>query len=122
MLCAQPAPWGPFYVWIENEILRHGSLAGDTLRQVLPPDSVFAPTILALPAPTQTTAAEPPVDTLTELRDVLNRMLIERIKGQETEAIEASGHDPQALARYRGLQTRRRQLELLVAQAVQSAR
>ena len=73
-----------------------------------------------MPASATTTA--PPADAHTELRDVLNRMLIERIKEQETEAIEASGHDPEALARYRGLQTRRRQLDLLVAQAVQSAR
>lgn len=122
MLCAQTAPYGPFYVWLENEVLHHGVLAGNALLQALPPDGVFTPTILAFDMPASATTTAPPADAHTELRDVLNRMLIERIKEQETEAIEASGHDPEALARYRGLQTRRRQLELLVAQAVQSAR
>lgn len=122
MLCAQAAPFGPFYVWLENEMLQQGVLDGAALLEALPPDSVFAPTILAFAAPGQAAATEPPSDALTELRDVLNRMLIERIKEQETEAIGASGHDPHALARYRTLQARRRQLELLVAQAVQSAR
>lgn len=120
MLCAQAAPYGPLYVWLENELLHHGELNASTLQNILPADSVFAPTLLAL-ASAQTPTTEPPAGTLSELRDVLNRMLIDRIKEQETEAIEASGHDPQALARYRNLQTRRRQLELLVALAVQSA-
>jgi DNA primase len=121
MLCALATPFGPFYVWLENELLHHGDLMGESLRQALPPESVFAPTILALAMAPTAQSSGPPEGTLTELRDVLNRMLIERIKEQETEAIEASGHDPQALSRYRGLQTRRRQLELLVARAVQSA-
>ena len=122
MLCAQPAPWGPFYVWLENELLHHGDLAGAGLRQALPPDSVFTPTVLALSMAPGAAADAPPADTLTELRDVINRMLIERIKEQETETIAACGQDPQALARYRSLQTRRLQLEQLVAQAVQAAR
>jgi DNA primase len=56
-----------------------------------------------------------------ELRDVLNRMLIERIKALETASIATAGQDPKALARYRELQTRRLQLEQAVALAVQSA-
>ena len=46
-----------------------------------------------------------------ELRNLLNRMLVERLKAQETEAIHASKADPTALQRYRELQTRRRALE-----------
>jgi len=39
-------------------------------------------------------------------------MLIENLKAQETLAIEAARDDPTALARYRGIQTRRRELEM----------
>jgi DNA primase len=46
-----------------------------------------------------------------ELRDLLNRMLIDRLKQQETEAIEASKANPEALQRYRELQERRKLLE-----------
>jgi DNA primase len=37
---------------------------------------------------------------------------VERLKAQETEAIEAARRDPSALVRYREIQARRRQLEL----------
>jgi hypothetical protein len=46
-----------------------------------------------------------------ELRGMLNRMLIDSLKAQETEAIEAAMHDPSALQRYKTLQKRRLQLE-----------
>ena len=46
-----------------------------------------------------------------ELRGLLDRMLVERLKAQETEAIEAAQTDPAALARYRELQARRLELE-----------
>jgi DNA primase len=51
-------------------------------------------------------------DSGVELRDLLNRMLVERIKEQETQAIAASTLDPAALVRYRELHARRLQLEL----------
>jgi DNA primase len=46
-----------------------------------------------------------------ELRSLLNRMHIDRLKELETEAIAAAKADPSALQRYRDLQTRRRKLE-----------
>jgi DNA primase len=49
--------------------------------------------------------------SLGELRDLLNRMLIERLKVQETVTIHEAKTDPTALHRYREFQTRRRQLE-----------
>ncbi len=50
-------------------------------------------------------------ESTRELRSLLNRMLVERLKAQETEAIEAAKADPTALVRYRDLQIRRRALE-----------
>jgi DNA primase len=56
-----------------------------------------------------------PADSASELADLLNRMLVERLKAQETEAIEAFAGDPAALERYRQLQARRRELEASLA-------
>jgi len=56
-------------------------------------------------------------ESAPELRDLLNRMLIDRIKEQETQAIADSTSDPAALARYRELHTRRLQLELAIRPA-----
>jgi DNA primase len=61
---------------------------------------------------------QPESESAPELRDLLNRMLIDRLKAQETEAIEASKADPQALLRYRELQSRRLQLEKLQSEAI----
>ena len=63
-------------------------------------------------------AADPAEDAASELRDLLNRMLIERIKEQETRAIEDSKQDPQALQRYRELLARRMQLEKIQSSAI----
>jgi DNA primase len=50
-------------------------------------------------------------EALTELRHLLNRMLIEQLKIEETLAIDAAKADPSALHRYRELQARRLVLE-----------
>jgi DNA primase len=56
-------------------------------------------------------AADTGTDTPQELRNLLNRMLVEQLKTLETEAIAASTTDPSALQRYRELQARRLGLE-----------
>jgi DNA primase len=50
-------------------------------------------------------------EELNELRHLINRMLIEHLKSEETQAIEAAKVDPKALQRYRELQARRLLLE-----------
>ena len=57
-------------------------------------------------APGQTGA-----DTAAELKDVLARMLIERLGAQLTETAGAFGTDPTAPERYRALEARRRELQ-----------
>ena len=47
----------------------------------------------------------------TELRDLLNRMLIDALKQEQNALIAAAAQDPTALERYRQLQERRRALE-----------
>jgi DNA primase len=50
-------------------------------------------------------------EELNELRHLINRMLIEHLKTEETLAIEAAKVEPGALLRYRELQARRLLLE-----------
>lgn len=109
LLCQLPEPHGPLLAWLEAQLHEHGALPWEALRQSLPgnPGEDLALRLMSDPA----IPVQPEHESGPELRDLLNRMLIERLKAQETEAIEASRTDPQALQLYRTLQTRRLQLE-----------
>ena len=63
------------------------------------------------PLPDNETPEAQRKEAVGELRGILNRILIESLKAQETEAIAAAKDDPTALQRYRHLQARRRELE-----------
>jgi DNA primase len=111
MLCALPQPHGPLFSWIDAQVHEHGPLPWGTLREGLRGHACEA-LALKLMAEAHTPS---PADSARELADLLNRMLVERLKAQETEAIEASASDPAALERYRHLQARRRELEASLA-------
>ena len=87
----------------------HGALPWEVLREALRghEGEALAARLMAGPA----LAKEPLSEAGPELRDLLNRMLVEQLKVQETEAIEASKADPTALGRYREIQQRRLVLE-----------
>ena len=53
---------------------------------------------------------EQAAEAARELRNVLDFMLDDRLKAQESEAIAAAGSDPRALERYKALQARRLEL------------
>ena len=110
MLCELPAPHGPLFLWLESQLHEHGPQSWGALREGLQGHEceTLALRLMAEPEIEPVEAAE----SARELRALLNRMLVERIKLQETQAIEAAGSDPLALARYRTLQARRRELEL----------
>lgn len=109
MLCELPAPHGPFFVWFESQLHDHGPLTWSALREELTGQSFEALALRLMSGPTQ--PGENQEEAAPELRDLLARMLIERLKEQETQAIAASASDPSALQRYRDLQTRRKILE-----------
>ena len=112
LLCEQPAPHGPLFVWLETQLHEHGPLAWGALREGLREHEFEDAALRFMAGPVSAVDAPEETDESTrELRSLLNRMLVERLKVQETEAIEASKADPAALQRYRELQTRRRQLE-----------
>ena len=114
LLCELPAPHGLLIAWLEAQLLEHGPLAWGALRDELKGKSAedLALRLMSDPTVANTAAGEAAGDTGSELRDLLNRMLVDRIKEQETLAIAAASTDPAALVRYRELQARRLQLEL----------
>jgi DNA primase len=113
LLCDLPAPHGELFVWLESQLHEHGPVSRGTLRDAIVGHAAedYALGLLGR----TTVATEPSTESAAELRNVIDRMLIDHIKVLETEAIAASANDPSALARYRELQVRRKQLELAVA-------
>jgi DNA primase len=113
LLCELPTPHGDLFIWLESQLHEHGPVSRGTLREAIVGHATedYALGLLGR----TTVAAEPSTESAAELRNVIDRMLIEHIKVLETEAIAASASDATALERYRELQVRRKQLEVAVA-------
>jgi DNA primase len=115
LLSAQEAPHGALFAWIEAKYHEHGALPWAVLRE-----SLHGHSCQALAERVMTGAhAQTEGDThelRLELRGLLNRMLAEQLRAQETEALAAAQSDPSALQRYRALQARRVALERLAPQ------
>ncbi|MDO9403539.1 MAG: DNA primase [Polaromonas sp.] len=116
MLAELPAPHGPLFVWMEIQLHEHGPQPWAAVREGLRGHALETLAVRLMSAESVAPDADGQSqpggqDSGAELRQLLNRLLIERLKAQETEAIEAAATDPQALQRYRELQARRRQLE-----------
>ncbi len=115
LLCSLPAPHGPLIAWLEALLHEHGPLTWSALQTELQahhtdPDQNTTSWVKTLM--TETTGdSQSPQEAASELRDLLNRMLVERLKEQETQAIADSSADPAALTRYRELHQRRLLLE-----------
>lgn len=110
MLCGLPSPHGPLFAWLERQWHEHGAQPWVVLREGLQhhESETYAARLMAgFELGVEDDAAE----ALRELRLLLNRMLIDQLKHEETLAIEAAKDDPKALQRYRDLQARRLVLE-----------
>jgi DNA primase len=105
--------------WLEAQLHEHGPLVWGALREELQSHEAqeLAVRLMADQVVSNGATAEISSDSGAELRDLLNRMLVDRIKDQETRAIEESTFDPAALVRYRELHARRQQLELAMRPA-----
>ncbi len=110
LLCNLPAPHGPLFSWLERQLHEHGPQPWVALREGLM-ETESAAYALKLMAGYELGAESDAAEALSELRHLLNRMLIEQLKIEETLAIEAAKADPGALQRYRALQARRLVLE-----------
>ena len=108
MLCALPAPHGPLIAWLEAQLHEHGPLTWSALQADLEGNAAQDWTSqLMAEADVNSPGAD---ETAAELRDLLNRMLVDRIEALQTEAIAAASTDPTALQRYKNLGDRRLQL------------
>jgi DNA primase len=116
LLCALPDAHGELLRWLEAQLHEHGPLPWGALSEALRehPAQILAQKLMT---GSDLAATDDQGEALTELRNLLRRMLIEQLKAEETEAIAASQLDPAALTRYRELQTRRMALETGVSAA-----
>ncbi len=117
MLCELASPHGPLFVWLDSQQHEHGPQPWGMLRENLRehPCEDLALQLMSGPqreggTPTEEVDPAARQEAAAELRDLLDRMLIERLKLLENEALAAAEHDPSALQRYRALHERRREL------------
>ena len=124
LLCELAPPHGPLFVWLDHQHHEQGPQPWGVLREGLrehESEALAMRVVASAFTPLRDDAGQPLPDNETpeaqrkeavgELRGILNRILIESLKAQETEAIAAAKDDPTALQRYRHLQARRRELE-----------
>ncbi|MDD5030565.1 MAG: DNA primase, partial [Rhodoferax sp.] len=116
LLCGLGAPHGPLFVWLEAQHHEHGAQPWAVLRAGLQehPSQAYALQLMSGQGLTEGApddAGDSSAEASNELRRLLNRMLIEQLKVDETAAIAAAKTDPAALPRYRELQSRRLTLE-----------
>ena len=117
MLCEQAVPHGPLFAWLESQWNEHGPLPWGALREGLRGHEGEALAVLLMSQNLQPNGSEAEATTastqegLGEFRQLVNRMLVERVSDWMNQAIEASKNDPGALQRYRDLQKRKLELE-----------
>ncbi len=116
LLCDLPGEHGELMRWIESQFHDHGPLAWGTLQSELQ-NQVFAPLAAKLmgghlPVEPGSAAELEPGEAHKEVRMLLNLMLIDQLKVQETAALKEaeSGQDPAAYQRWRELHQRRKSL------------
>jgi DNA primase len=110
LLCAQPEPYGPLFVWLEGQFHEYGVQTWVVLRERLRGHPCEALALRVMEGPLGVTDGEPS-ELLAELRGVLDRNLIAHIKQQENDAVAAMSTDPTAAQRLRDLHAQRLSLE-----------
>ena len=116
LLCDLPEQHGEFMRWLESQFHDHGPLAWGALQSELSqlPFANLAEKLMGSHkpnAPEVSTEGEPG-EARKELRLLLNLMLIDRLKGLETQALKEaeSIQSPEAFQKWRDLHQRRRTL------------
>jgi len=114
MLCELPGDHGQLFAWLESQLHEHGRLPWAALREGLRglPFEALAERVMTGPdgSPIGSAEGEQATDAARELRNVLDFMLDDLLKAQQSEAIAAVGSDPRALERYKALEFRRLEL------------
>ncbi len=110
MLCELPAPHGPLFTWLESQLHEHGPQPWVALREGLRGHEAQALAV-RLMSDYELGNTEETEESASELRNLLNRMLVDRLIYQETEALQAAKADPTALLRYKEFYNRRRAIQ-----------
>ncbi len=114
MLCDLPGERGELLRWLDTQFHEHGILPWAALREGLRSQPFEALALRLMTGPDGAALGAMSgnrEDDAQELRDALDRMLIEHIGAQLTETANAFGTDPDAPERYRALQARQRALQ-----------
>ena len=115
MLCEPTTPAGQLLVWFEAQMNEHGVQPWGALREGLREHELES-MALRLMAETESKPVtnsqtkDQAIETQQELRALLDRMHIDRLKTLEAQTIEAAKADPTQLQRYKEIHARRKQL------------
>ena len=111
MLCDLPAPHGTLFTWLESQLHEHGPQPWVALREGLRDHEGEDLAVRLMSGYELGTPDDDEDDSASELRNLLNRMLVDRLIYQETEALQAAKADPTALLRYKEIYNRRRAIQ-----------
>ncbi|RZI92945.1 MAG: DNA primase [Variovorax sp.] len=125
MLCELPGEHGRLFAWLDSQLHEHGVQSWAALREGLreQPFEALAVRLMTGPdgGPIGDAEGEQLADAARELGSVLDFMLDDRLKAQQSEAIAAVGRDPLALERYKALEARRLALRNRLKKSTDSA-
>lgn len=114
LLCDLPDEHGQLFAWLDSQLHEHGVQPWAALREGMRGTAfeALAERVMTDPdgAPIGEAEGEQAADAARELRNVLDFMLDDLLKAQQSEAIAAVGSDPRALERYKALEARRLEL------------
>ena len=114
LLCDLPGDHGRLFAWLDSQGHEHGIQPWAALREGLRGQDFEALAVRVMTGPDGgpigDAEGEQAADAARELRNVLDYMLDDLLKAQQSEAIAAVGSDPRALERYKALEARRLEL------------
>ncbi|AOW15714.1 DNA primase [Hydrogenophaga crassostreae] len=114
MLAHLPGTPGAVFTWLEAQMHEHGPQPWAAMREALRGHEHEAFACAQAEQLVSTDESDDP--EAEEIRDVMTRLRIERLKAQESEAITKAAQDPSQLQRYRELQAERKALEHRIGQ------
>jgi DNA primase len=112
-LCAQPAPHGTLFAWLEAQFHEHGPQAWAVLRESLRDHECEAFAVKMMTGSHAQTEGDL-AELRRELRDLLCRMQIEAIEEHQKVLVLQAEQDPSALDRYRALEQKRTVLRAML--------
>lgn len=112
-LCAQPAPHGTLFAWLEAQFHEHGPQAWAVLRESLRDHECEAFAVKMMTGSHAQTEGDL-AELRRELRDLLCRMQIEAIEEHQKLLVLQAEQDPSALDRYRALEQKRTVLRAML--------